>query len=828
MAVTFPVFSHAPNPAAGVLMSVFFLELRHVIRSLYKSKGFTLVVVGMLALAIASNTIVFSVINAALLRPLPFPGPDRLVTVHWFQSTGMGQGDVSAAVYFLLERETNSFADITAVYPTELGVNLSGAGQLEYVKALRVYKDYTRVLRVVPVMGRDFQPEETGPHGRRSVLLSYRIWQNNFKSDPAVLGRTVGINGENYTVVGIMPPGFRSYPEADIWLSLQLSRETAVPGNNYRIIGRVRDDVSIEQAQEEVHRLSQREPELSRQQPGGVLVLEGLHDAITAHVRSGLLLMLLALVLVLMIVCANVMGLLLVRASARTREIAVRAALGSSWIHFMRVFFLESVLLTLMGGVLGMILAKELLPVVLPIAPANLSSMHIGIDKYVVLFTISVCAVVAFVLGLPPGLKFSSAGLNEMLQQASRGASISMGQTRTGRILVILQSGLTFVLLAGTTLLVGNFVRLLRVQPGFDPQNVSVVQVTLAGRKYRTTSSQQDMLGRFVEKIRAIPGVDAVASASALPLEKGLNLPAYPDSTPRKIEYAVEYRIISPDYFKAMGIPVLSGRQFSASDTAGTAPVAVLNEALAHQWFPKTGAIHQSVHTSDLFGSAFSDVPREIVGIVADVRESGMDRPASPAMYVPLPQAADSITEFNSQIFLTSIVIHTTRNVDLSSHVRDALQSVDPDLPIASLQRMPDIVVNSLARQRFYTLLISSFGALALFLTSMGLYGLLSYQLGLRVREIAIRMACGARRREVFLRIIRQGTSRVMIGAALGAFGALLLKLVLQPVVYNLILVNIWVIVSSTLLLGLTAIFASMLTAIRAAAIDPMTALRTD
>jgi len=809
-------------------MSILFLELRHVMRSLYKSKSFTFVIVTMLGLAIASNTIVFSVINAALLRPLPFPDPEQLVTAHWLQPNARGQGDVSAASYFMLQREARSFDSITTVYPRELGVNLSGVGPAQYVKALRVFKNFTRVLKVTPYLGRDFLPQETEPDGPRAMLLSYGIWQHNFKSDPAVLNRKIGINGEDYTIVGVMPPGFRSYPEADIWLSLHLSTETADPGNNYRVIGRLKKGLSLQQAQEDVRSLSEDHPEISKLQPGGTLVIEEFHDAITARVRTNLILLFLALVLVLMIVCANVAGLLLVRASARTRDIAVRAALGCSMMQFMRVFFLDSLILTLMGGVLGTIAAKELLPLVLFFAPADFSSMQIEIDKNVLLFTISVCALVTVVLGLSPGLKLFSAGLNEMLQQAIRGASISIAQTRTGRVLVVLQSGLTFILLAGTTLLLGNFVRLVRVQPGFNPQHVSVAQVTLAGRNYRTTASQHRMLDRFFENIGKLPEVDSVASVSALPLEKGLNLPAYPADSPSKIEPAVEYRIISPDYFKVMDIPVLKGRAFSTSDEAGTSSVVIINETLARRWFPNASAIQRYVRTSDVFGPEFSDVPREIVGIVADVHESGMDLPASPAMFVPLAQASDAITAFNSELFLTSIVVHTKRNIDISSHVQRALQSADPGLPIASLRPLSEVVVNSLARQRFYTLLVSTFGALALFLTSMGLYGLLSYQLGLRIREIAIRMAVGARRREVFLRVIRQGASLVMVGAVLGLFGAIFLKLMLRPVVYNVLWVNVWVMVSSTLLLGLTAIFASLLTAIRAASIDPMAALRSD
>jgi predicted permease len=493
-------------------------------------------------------------------------------------------------------------------------------------------------------------------------------------------------------------------------------------------------------------------------------------------------------------------------------------------------FLIESALIAMMGGVLGIILAKESIPFMLWLMPENLPhTAPIAIDGRVVLFAVAISALTSLLFGLAPALKMSRANLNKLLRQSSYGASAGPQQTRTGRVLVSAQSALTLILLAGSIMLLRSFLTLHAVPPGFDSQHVWVAQVSLAANRYQTTTASTRLLRQICTQIRDYPGVEAVATVTGLPLEQGLNLPIYADEKGKDTPEYAEVRIVSADYFRVMRIPVLAGRSFANGDAAGSAPAVIINETLARRWWPGQSSLGHFVTASSMAGSAISDLPRQIVGVVADMREAGLGVPPRPTIFVPLDQTPDSISAVVNKPIPASIVIRASKGaMDLSEYLHTVLNTADPDLSIASWRPLADVVSTSLAAPRFYASVTTAFGIFALLLTAIGLYGLLSYQLVLRTREIAVRVALGARRSRVIVLIVRQGIQLVAFGAALGMACVPLLARLLGTMLYNLSGVTFGVLAGATLLLVAVAALTSLLTAARAAAIDPIVALRTE
>jgi len=806
------------------------LDLSFAVRSLRNSLGFTAVAVTTLTLVIACNAIVFSVVSAVLLRPLPYPNANRLVVVHRHESNGQSIGDISASAFFLVKERVKSFESVTAVYASEVGVNLAGAGAPRYVRALRVSKDFFRVSGIMPATGRDFRREDDEPNGLHSAILSYGLWQQNFNKDPEAVGSALRINSQNYTIIGVMPRNFRSYPEADVWLPLQLSPATADPGSDYRVIARLSDAFSLQQAQQELEKVSAEFPLKYLHSPGRVtFVLQGLQAFETRDVRGRLALLFGTVVFVLLIACANLALLLLVRASARNHEIAIRVALGSSWARLIQIFLTESAVLAALGGLLGIGLAKELLPLVLQLAPVSLPmSAVIDIDCRVILFTFATSALTCFLFGLAPALPVSRVGLNEMLRQTARGASASAGQRSIARVLVSAQTALTLVLVVGATVLVRNFVNVASVRPGFEPQRVWVAQVSLAAQRYQTTAPAAALLDQVLGHLEALPGIESVASVNGLPLERGLNLPVYPTDAVDKIEHAGEYRIIGAGYFQTMQIPLLQGRSFSGSDGVETEPVAIVNETLAHRWWPHTSALGHFVAIGKELGQQFADTPRLVIAVATDIHQSGLDQPPPPTVFVPMAQAPDGITAFVNKLFLTSILVRASNHANVSDQIRGVVSSADPDLSLASLRPLTEVVDGTLARDRFYASLTAGFSALALLITAIGLYGLLSYEISLRTREIAVRMSLGARHSQVASLVVREALRLVVIGVVIGGIGALFIRPILSNMVYNVTDVTLGTVINAIVLLGIVALLASVLTAVRAASIEPMVVLRNE
>lgn len=807
-------------------------DISYSLRSLQKTPGFTAMGIVTLALGIAANTVVFSIVNATLLRPLPYTSPDRLVILTWYGPHGRLTRDISASAFFMLKDRARSFQNIAATHNVNAGVNVAAMGSPQYKKAERVSLDFFRTLGASPILGREFNADEEQAGGPQVVILSYGLWEQDYNRDSSALGSTIRINGEPYTIVGIMQKGFQSYPEADLWLPLPLGSGTADAGNEYRVIARLKDGTSLQDTRNELasttdYRLTYP---LRSMAEDISLAPDELQGFIVSGVRKSLYSLFGAVVFVLLITCTNLALCLTVRGAARGHEFAIRAALGSSRARLIRTFLLDGVLISIIGGVIGSIAGKELLPFINWSAPADMP-LHgaIRIDLHVLLFVLSISGATAILSGLTPAIRMSRVSLNDMIRQSPQTGSHSVQQTRLGRMLVTAQTALTLLLLAGTASLLQNFLKLQSVPPGFNAQNVSVGQISLAPGRYATTAATAHLIDQVITQMHDVPGVETVASINGLPLEQGLGLPMYPlEAHDRNAFGESQFRVVSSEYFRALRIPLLAGRFFSERDDKGNKPVAIVSEGLARQWWPNQSPLGKMVAMGGELGGQFSDVPREVIGVVADVRESGLEKLPQPTVFVTPKQVPDQITAFMNRLFPTSIVVRSDRYANIYESLSHALTGADRDLAIVSLRPLTQVVSTSLARPRFYVSLIGAFGAFALLLTAVGLYGILSYQLILRTREIAMRVAVGAKKSHVIGLIVKQGVGLVAIGILLGSAASIFLAKFLGAVIYNTPDATIGVLATAALLLVTIAFLTSLVIAARATAIEPMVVLRTE
>jgi predicted permease len=655
------------------------------------------------------------------------------------------------------------------------------------------------------------------------------LWKKTFDRDRLQVGSVLRINGEEYLAVGVMPPNFRSYPEADLWLPLQLGPTTAEPGTDYRVIARLRNGASPQQAREELRQLSANRSMHLIPEAGRVsLDLQQLQDFETHNVRERLIFLSSAVLFVLLIASANIAMLLLVRASARGHEIALRAALGSSRIRLLQVLFFESAILVFFAWLFGLILTKELLPVAIALVPGGLPRVaEIHIDWRVAIFTLGISALTALLFGLAPTLQLTSSKLDKMVRETPSRTISSARQAGTGRLLLVIQTALTLVLLSGAMLLLRHFLALENVAPGFDPRLVSVAQLSLSSRSYQTTAPTVRMLESIIHQLQTLPSVSGVAAINGLPLEKGLNMPVHPADAPQNVQGA-EYRSISPEYFKVMHISMVEGRTFDQTDGPHSEPVAIVNETLARKWWPRKRRIGQFVLVGQEIGEAFTDKPRLVVGVVSDVHESGLEKPPPPTVFVPLQQVPDKLTEYANKNFLTSIVARINRPEDISTEVRSAVTSADQDLSVASFRPLNQIVANSIARERFFTVLTVIFGGFALLITAIGLYGLLTYQIGLRSREIAVRMCVGAKRSHIIMVVVQQAALLVGTGIAVGIVAAFILKRLFASTIVHLQDLAVGSVMEAILLLAFVGLMASLITSLRFASLEPMIVLRNE
>ena len=817
-------------------------DLRHAFRILVKNPAFSAVAIAALALGIGANTAIFSVVNSVLLQPLPYPEPERLMRL--CRRFPNGQGCAISIPKFTTWRRAQSFEAMAAYDFAGPGMNLSGGDRPEQVRGIHVSADYFRVFAVVPQIGRTFAADEDRPGGPHVALLAHGLWSTRLGGDASIVGKAIALNGEPYTVVGILPERFRPDPAADVFIPLQPDPNSANHGNYLSVAARLKPGVTIDAARAEMKIVGD---EFRRANPRWMdttesVAVEPLQELVVRDARPALLILLGAVALVLLIACANVANLLLARSAARQKEIAVRAAIGASRGAIVRQVLVESVLLSSIGALVGLAFgvwgARALValsPGDLPRAHdlANSSLVHSILDWRLLGFTAAVGVATGLLFGLVPALHLARANLGAALKEGGDRGSTGVRVGRTRGALVVAEMSLAVVLLVGALLLIRTFVGLRAVDPGFDPKNVLTLETSLAGAKYATTRQVETLTRQVTARINALPGVQASALTLSLPTARSFDLPFRIEGRPlagdSPFHGEEKWRFGSPDYFRVLGIPLQRGRLFTESDTGGSAPVLIINAAMARKFWPNGDAIGQQVTIGKGLGPEFDDPTRQIVGIVADVREAGLDSRPPPVMYLPAAQVSDAITRLGNTVVPLTWVVRTAANpLALTPSVEREFRAVDPQLAIARVRTMQQVVGESMARQSFNMLLLTIFGAIAVLLAAIGIYGLMSYSVAQGTHEIGVRLALGAARRDILALIVGRGMRVAAVGVVVGALAAIGATRVLSRMLFGIRPTDP---VTYALVIGALAVIAFVacyLPARRAMRLDPIIAMRQE
>lgn len=790
-----------------------------------------------LGLGIGANTALFTVVNAVLLRPMSYPHPEKIVEITRTWPGLFNAPAVSPTKFDFWRTQNHSFDALAAHNYLPLGVNLTGRGEPERLTSLPVSADFFRVLGVHPEIGRTFSQAEDKPGAGRFVVLSYGTWKRLFHGDPSATGQTLTLSGANYVVVGVMPEMFDFPQHAEVWTPLQLKIDPADRGNDYSVIGRLKGGVSLEQARADMHivakRLRKRFGDL--QMNGGPRETVGVfrfHDWIVGDVRPALLILMGAVGFVLLLACANVANLLLARSAARQHEMGVRTALGASTWHLLGQLLAESVSLSLAGGLLGVLLAQFGLPLLLRLTPSDLRlAPGTEMDWRVFLFSAALAVATGVLFGLFPAFQSMRLGISNPLREGSLRTTASAASNRARQILVVFEVAISLVLLVGAGLLVETFKKLSSVEPGFNPHNVVTMQMSLTDDRFRKTEAAAGFCNRLVTRLESLPGAFSVGITDALPLEQGRDLPFEIIGRHTSAEDMPEEQIrgISPHYFSAMSILVVAGRPFTERDTRQSAGVVVINEALARKYFPKQNPIGQNILIDHVMGPAFADVPRQIVGVVGDTRENGLGNPPPPMLFQPLAQTTDALNELEMRITPLHWVILTSHDpLRMAEQIRRETLTVSDGVPMASPRSLEEVVSGSIAQQRFTMTLLTIFAGLALVLGAMGLYGVISYSVVQRTRELGVRSALGAGRGDLFKLVVGQGMRLAAIGLFIGIAASLGLTRFLQSMLYGVMPSDPLVFATVTAVLAAVTLVACYVPAHRAARVDPVIALRED
>ena len=812
-----------------------FSDMRFSLRTLRRNQAFSAGAIVVLALGIGANTAIFSVVNAVLVRPLPFDDPSRIMQV-WHvppakSFPGMTKFSVSPANYLDWRSQSSSFEQMAAYGFRSFTVG--GKERPEAIQAAAVASDFFALLRVAPVLGRTFTPDEDRPGEGHVVVLGYNFWRDYFASDRNIVGRGILLDGETYSVVGVMPETFRFPSWGKIWIPLAWTNETrAVRGNhNYLVISRLKKGVDIRQAQAELSaictRLEQLYPEDDK---GWGAVIQPLREELVGDVRPALLVLLGAVAFVLLIACANVANLVLAKTLARRKEIAIRTALGASRIVVLRQILAETVLLSVAGGALGLFLARFGISLIVRVLGHRIPGfMRITLDVPVLTFTLLLSVVAGVLAGLIPAVRFTRADVNEALKQGqSRGSSdVRGGGTR--RLLVISEVALSLVLLIGAGLMIRSLWELRKVEPGFDPHNVLTMTVPLPANRYSSPAGQINFFQDVLAHIRALPSIDSAGVIDSLPLSSGggshqpFSIEGHPVQQ-MSDQPEVDVRLISPGYLQAMHIPVLRGRNLTDADATGRPGAALISDSLARRFWSKEDPIGR--HITLTF---FPGVVREIVGIVGDVKLDSLDetRPVA-TIYVPLAQLTVPTQQTWHSFGMTFAVRTNSDPLNSVAAVTKAIREVGPDLPVVDVMSMNDVIAQSVSPQRFNMLLLASFAGLALILAAVGIYSVLSYTVRRRIREIGIRMALGASNHDVIRMVLADGLKPILAGVALGLAAALALGRVVSSLIFGVRATDPLTFAAVALLLLLVGILATIIPAYRATGIEPVRILREE
>jgi predicted permease len=806
----------------------FVQDVRFGARMLRRNPGFTAVALLTLALGIGANTAIFSVIYGVLFRPLPYRDAQRLVVV-W--ETFQRQATAPAAwPKFLDWREQNHVFDQIAVVGWGMPLTLTGSAEPEQLPGNSVTAGYFRVLGVPAIYGRTFLDEEERPGNDRVVVLTYGLWQRRFNSDPRIIGQSITLDGQSRTIIGVLPPDFRSFglgsaPATQLFIPLAPEGEGSAnrASHGLMVIAKLKPSVSVQQAEVEMNTIADR---LARQYPdtdkNWFVKLLPAQEQSVGQLRPTLFVLMGAVGFVLLIACANVANLLLARATARRKEIAIRTALGAGRLRIVRQLLVESTLLALLGGVMGVILALWLVKVLGVIRPESIPAIvQIKLDAGVLIFTVLLSVATGMFFGLAPALHVSRATLTDAIKEGERGTSAGTGGNRARNLFVTAEVAFSLMLLIGAGLMIRSFVRLSQVRPVFNPVNVMAVTISPREAKYPPGEKRSRYFQEILGHVENLPGVEAVGGIQILPMGGGntaftVHLVGHPPlpNTPN-------YRVVTPDYFRAMNIPVVKGRYFTGRDAKESPLVVIINETFARRVFPNQDPLTEQLIVEDDHVMDNQGEHRQIVGIVKDIKQFGLDGEPAPEVYVPYGQSTEPIS-------LTFVLRSSVDPVSLIPAVRRAVWEVNKDQALGQFQALRRVIDASVAPQRFNTLLLTAFGVIALVLAAVGIYGVIGYSVAQRTREIGIRIALGAQKENVLSLVLGQGMRLALMGVFIGVLAALGLTRVMKALLFEVKPTDPLTFGSVSLLLVGITLLACWLPARRATKVDPIVALRCE
>jgi putative ABC transport system permease protein len=810
-------------------MNKLWQDVRFGARMLAKKPGLTFVAVLTLALGIGANTAIFSVVNAVLLRPLPYPQPDRLVYIFRVQPP-IVSGSISRPDFLELMAQNQSFQGLAAY--TFATFNLTGVDQAERLRGALVSEDFFSLFGINAAQGRYLLPSDNQPGSPRVTVISYGVWQRRFGGDPKIVGQTIALNGDSYTVVGITPKEFNFPSSTDAWMPARLPEGQQPRGSNYLLgVGRLKDNVTVEQARAQLNQIAASLADQFPQNDTNLsFLVSPLLDLQVRNIRPILWIMLGAVGFVLLIACANVANLLLARAMARQKEIAIRTAMGASRWQIVRQLLTESILLAILGGGLGILLAVWAVDLLVAFAPSNIPRVReVNVDGWVLGFTLLVSLGTGLLFGLAPAMQVSKSDLNETLKEGGRSAATgSPRQALLRRALVVFEIASSLVLLICAALLIVSISRLTRVDPGFDPRPLLTADVSFPrqpvspsdkpiGALRKQLNSTVSFLTQVQQRVAQLPGVEAVGAINDLPVtgrssvNGGFSIVGQPPWEPGKTPVA-EYRTVTNDYFRALGVPVIKGRTFNDADTLDSTPVVIINETMAKLYFAGEDPLGKQIN-------ALTASPSQVVGVVGDARQWSLELPPAAELYFPYSQAA-----INAE---ASLVVRSNGDpASLSDAVRNIVREVNTDAPVLRLKTMNEILALSTAQQRFTMGLMAVFAAVALVMAIIGLYGVMSYSVTQRTHEIGIRMALGAERKDVMRLIVGQGLTLAVIGVGTGLVAAFAFTRLLATLLFGVSAKDPLTFAAVALIMLVVALGACFVPARRATKVDPMVALR--
>lgn len=822
-------------------METLLADIRQSFRIMRKSPGFSAVAVAALALGIGANTAIFSVVDKVLLEPLPYPDANRIMQLTRQFPEGRGTS-ISIPKYFAW-RQARSFSAVALSDQQGPGINLSRGDKTEQIKGVHISADYFKVFGAAPLMGRSFTASEDLPNGPKSAIISQGLWRSRFGSDPNILSKTIILNGEPYAVIGVMPGNFEANPPADVWISLQADPHSANQGNYLSVFARLKPGITLAHARSDLRLAGEA---FRRENPkwmdkNETVTAVPLQESLVSDIRPALLILLGAVALVLLIACANVANLLLARAAARQRELAIRSAVGASRWRVIRQLLTESVMLSTAGGFAGFLLGMWGVRVLLLLVPGNIPlltdtghSTHALslLDWRVAVFTVAVAFLTGILFGLYPAFHISRTDVASILKEATGRSGTGRHQNRLRKTLVASEMAFAVVLLAGAVLLIRTFIGLSTAQPGIDPNHVLTMHTSLIGQKYSTTTKVDNFARQALQRIEAIPGVDSAAMMAALPTEAQIDLPFnISGKAPKTGDFNgdEQWRFVTAGYFKVFRVPLLRGRLFDLRDMGNSTAVILVNSSFVKKYFPKENPIGQVITIGKGLGPQFADPPRQIVGVVGDVREASLGDKDTPVMYIPQSQVSDALTQLaNSALPMAWCIRSNADPKTLATAVQKEIEAVDGLMAVAQIRPMSEVLARQVARQNFNMVLLSTFAGIALLLAAIGIYGLMSYSVEQQTQELGIRLALGADHPDLVRLIVREGMLPSSIGLLLGLGIALGLTRLLSQLLYGVQAADPLSFGSVAVILAIVALISTYIPARRTGKLDPSIALRQE